>query len=316
MTNTRPKFGRRAFTLVEMLVVIAVIGTLVSLLLPALQAAREAARRLACGNNLKQIGLASQNYHDAIRVLPYGWDTRGTLWSAHLLNFVELQNLYATLIFQESGMGNWSADGGPNEIACGTRLSVFQCPAMKTLQVASNSGIPNRQPSSYRGNAGSQASSDDTSTIVIPGSKSLEMLEQDGVFYACSKVRYRDILDGLSNTILVGESRTDPNFAKDGNGMDFWMVGSPQADPCRCDGGSGGTEFTEAVGTTIDVMNMHRLKPAASGRLMEITFGSYHPGGAEFLLADGSVRFLPETIDLAVYRALGSKDGGEVAPTP
>lgn len=91
------------FTLVELLVVIAVIGILVALLLPAVQAAREAARRMSCSNNLKQIGLGLHNYHDTYRVLPYGWDNRGRLWSALLLPYVEQRTLHDTLLPQESG---------------------------------------------------------------------------------------------------------------------------------------------------------------------------------------------------------------------
>ncbi len=85
----------------------------------------------------------------------------------------------------------------------------------------------------------------------MPGSKSLETMYLNGIFSACSKTTISDIIDGSSNTILLGESQTDPDFGKDGQGMDHWYIGSPQADPCACNGGTGGTEFTEAVGTTI-----------------------------------------------------------------
>jgi prepilin-type N-terminal cleavage/methylation domain-containing protein len=304
-------FLRSGFTLVELLVVIAIIGVLVALLLPAIQAAREAARRTSCRSNLKQIGVAVHNYNDTFGVLPYGWDNRGTLWSTHLLPFVEQSNLYNSLVFQESGPGNWAFTGGPNETAAGTWLAVYWCPSMPLRRHMDNSGIPERVPASYRGNAGTEASSDDASTVTVPGSKSLEHLDQNGIFFACSSVRLSDITDGLSSTFLVGESQTDPTFVKDGNAMDFWNLGSPQVDPCRCDGGTGGTEFSEAVGSAIRQMNLRHKNPAANGRLMELSFGSWHPGGAFFLIGDGSVQFLSDSMDLEPYQALATRNGGE-----
>ena len=181
-----------------------------------------------------------------------------------------------------------------------------------TEHVNSNSGIPGRVPISYRGNAGSESSSDDTSTIVIAGTKSLEMLDQDGIFYACSSVKFRDIIDGTSTTLLVAESMTDPQFVKDRQGMDYWAIGSPQADPCRCTGSNNGTEFSELVGSTIVGINLRTQDPAAHGRLMELSFGSYHTGGAQIALCDGSSRFVSENMDQSIWAALGSRDGGEV----
>ena len=303
---------RRAFTLVELLVVVAVIGILVALLLPAVQHAREAARRISCRSHLKQIGLALHNYHDRSRVLPYGWDNRGSLWTAHLLPFLEQQALYDSLLFQESGRGNWDANGSPNEAACGTFLAVFRCPSLSVPQHIDNAGIPGRVPCSYRGNAGTEASSDDQSTRPDKTSKSLELLDQNGIFFACRTIRFADITDGLSNTVLVGESRTEPDFVQDGQVMDFWYIGSPQVDPCRCDGGNGGTEFSEAVGTGYMPMHLGKIDPAAPGVLIELAFGSHHAGGAFFTMGDGSVQFLSEAIDFQVYRALFSRHGAEV----
>ena len=304
----------RGLTLVELLAVVTIVGVLAGLLVPAVQQAREAARRMTCRNNLKQISLALHSYHDGFRVLTYGWDVRGRLWSANLLPQLDQVSLYSDLLVQEDGAGNWHADGSPNERACGTPLSVFRCPSTAVARHFNNSGIPGRVASSYRGNAGSEASSDDTSTIVIPGTKSLEMLHQNGVFFACSQVRLADITDGLSSTILVGESLTDPRFVKDGQGMDHWVIGSPQIDPCRCDGGSAGTEFSEAVGTAVAPMNLRKHDPGAHGRLMELSFGSYHDRGAHFAKGDGSVQFLGDAIELSVYQALFSRNRGDIGP--
>jgi prepilin-type N-terminal cleavage/methylation domain-containing protein len=299
-----------AFTLVELLVVIAIIGILVALLLPAVQAARESARRTSCRNNLKQLGLALHNYHDVIKKFPFGWDQRGALWSAMLLPYIEQQTVYDTLIFQESGPGNWNAAGSPNTAACGVPFEFYRCPSQPGPLKIDNESIPGRFSASYRGNAGSESTSDDDSTM-IAGTKSLENVRQNGIFYACSSVRFADVTDGQSHTIFLGESQTATNFSKDGNAMDFWVVGSPQADPCQCNGNASGTEFTEAVASTYERMNHRKYNPAATGYLIEICFGSYHPGGAQFTLGDASVQFISETVDLTVYRALGTRDGRE-----
>lgn len=303
---------RRGLTVVELLAAIAVVGVVLAMLVPAVQQAREAARKLTCRQHLQQIGLALHNYHDRSRKLPYGWDTLGSMWTAHLLPFVEQGPLYDSLVFQEEGLGNWQAIGSPNRIACGTVLDVFRCPTLPVPRHLTDDGIPGRVPASYRGNSGNEASSDDTSTIPIPGSKSLEMLDQNGIFFGCRSVRFAEVRDGLSNTIFVGESRTAPTFTRNNNAMDYWTIGSPQIDPCRCDGGSGGTEFSEAVGSALPRLNLLRLEPDANGLLIELSFGSYHSGGAFFTMGDGSVRFLADPIDPQIYRALASRHDGEV----
>ncbi len=302
---------RNAFTLVELLVVITIIAILIGLLLPAVQSVREAARRMSCSNHLKQIGLAFQNYESSHQKLPFGWDTHGTLWTAMILPYIEGNTVYESLTFAEGGSGSWAASGR-NRDAAGTVISVYRCPSMSQPLHLNSSLIPNRVPASYRANAGNEVTSDDTSTTVIPGTKSLEQIDLNGIFYACSETRFRDIQDGLSSTLFVGESYTDNNFMKDGQAMDHWYFGSPQMDACRCDGGNGGTEFSEAVGSVYPAINLRFRDPTAHGRLMELSFGSYHRGGAFFVLGDGSVRFVTDSIDLQTYRALGSRDGFEV----
>ncbi|WP_237607530.1 DUF1559 domain-containing protein [Roseimaritima sediminicola] len=301
---------RKAFTLVELLVVIGITALLIGMLLPAVQAARESARRMACRNNLKQIGLALHHYEATFSRLPFGWNTHGTLWSAALLPHLENNTLYDRLTFAESGAGSWAA-AGANEDAASTVLQVYRCPSMNQPQHLDSSFIRGRVPASYRAAGASDVTSDDTSTIVVPGTRSFEMRHQNGVFYGCSGTRFAEIQDGLSATVFVGESYTDNGFLKDGQAMDYWFLGSPQIDPCRCDGGTGGTEFSEAVGSFYPPLNLRFHNPAAHGRLMELAFGSYHRGGAYFLLGDGAVRFVADGVDIEAYRALGSRSGLE-----
>jgi prepilin-type N-terminal cleavage/methylation domain-containing protein/prepilin-type processing-associated H-X9-DG protein len=302
----------RGFTLIELLVVIAIIAILIALLLPAVQQAREAARRSQCRNNLRQLALGLHNYHETHRTFPFGWNTHGTGWHAMILPMIDQAPLYSQLRFEENGPGNWGSGGG-NELIVGTLIPTFRCATMPQPEhVEIDFGIPNRVPASYRGNAGSEASSDDDSTIIPPWTKSLENLDQNGLFYACSSVRIRDITDGTSNTLLLTEAMTDVNFTKDDQSMDVWYIGSPQIDMCRCDGGNGGTEFSEFVSTAVSPINLRRRDPAAHGNLMELSVGSYHTGGAQVGFCDGSVRFLSESIDQALYEALSTRNGGEV----
>lgn len=300
----------RGFTLIELLVVIVIIAIMIALLLPAVQQAREAARRTSCRNNLRQLAIGLHNYHDIYSQFPYGWDTHGAAWSAMILPQIDQAPLYNTLVFKEGGDGNWYVNDSANERACGTVLRVFRCASMAVPYHRKNSNIPNRVPVSYRGNASSEALSDDARTAPA-GAASLEDTELNGIFYGCSSIQFRDITDGTTNTIMVGESYTDPSFLQHGNAMDYWAIGSPQIDYFRCDGGENGTEYSEFVGTTSVPMNI-RFSPAFGGRQKELSFGSYHEGGALFCFADGSVRFLSESIDFPLYQSLGSRNGGEL----
>lgn len=311
----KPRRLNRGFTLIELLVVIAIIAILIALLLPAVQQAREAARRTSCRNNLKNIGLALHNYHDMTGVFPFGFDERETLWSAMILPQLEQSNLYNTLVWQESGPGNWNHDGSPNEAAAGTMVSVFRCPSMPVAEHIDNNGIPTRVPASYRAVSGSNAVSDDESTV--PSGHPVIALENqtglDGMFYGCSNTRIRDITDGTSNTLMIGECSTDPGYVKDGQAMDYWLFGAPSTGGWDCRSGDrGGTEYSEGLGSTYGPFNARFRSPTTPGVIMELTFGSYHVGGAQFALADGSVRFITENIDESIRHGLGSIRGGEV----
>jgi hypothetical protein len=251
------------------------------------------------------------NYEAAFKRLPSGWTNHGALWSAAILPQIEQQSLYNTLLFQETGIGNWDNPLSPNYRACQTVVSTFQCPSCPNLSPANYNNIQNRVPISYRVNGGSRVSSDDASTRTISGTQSFEEMNLDGTGYGCSRVRFRDITDGLTGTVLLGESRTDPRFIKDGQGMDWWAFGSPQIDPCDCRGGTGGTEFTEAAGSFLIPPNVAVTRPATNGYLMEVAFGSFHVGGTNLSKCDGSVFFLSDNTDINIVRAIGSRNGAE-----
>ena len=307
----RRSMQKRGFTLVELLVVIAIIGILVSLLLPAVQAAREAARRMSCSNNLKQIGLAMHNYHDTHKAFPAGFTHHEALWQTPILPFLEQGNLYSTLHLIESGPGNWDS-GSENEKACGTKLEMFRCPSMAGNQPRNNSRITGRVPVSYRGVAGNDIYSDDASTLpkdAPKGARALEQVPLNGMLWGNSWLSMGDCSDGTSNTLLVGESYTD-TYSKDGQQMDYWQIGSPQTGGW-VPGGKGGTEYSEGVGSAGPPINS-RFNPLAPGVIMEIAFGSYHPGGAQFVFTDGSVHFISQTVDMGTYHALGSRNRGDV----
>jgi len=294
------RLRRRGFTLVELLVVIAIIGVLVALLLPAVQAAREAARRSSCSNNLKQIGIALHNYHDLHLTFPFGWSNRGQGWSACILPQMEQGPLYDTLEWAEGN--NWSIDGTPNERACGTLIPSYRCPSAAIPKHVNNQGIPERVPATYKAVASSTADSDDPGTSA--SGRHLELNDLEGIFFGDSKIGFREILDGTSNTFMVGECWWD-TFSQDGNQMDFWYIGSPQVDPWP-----NGTEYSEFVGSTGVPMNARKIA-STSGYVKELSYTSFHPGGAMFTLGDASVRFVSYTINTATYQALGSRAGAE-----
>ncbi|QDT14591.1 DUF1559 domain-containing protein [Alienimonas californiensis] len=315
---------RSGFTLIELLVVIAIIAILVSLLLPAVQQAREAARRSQCQNNLKNIGLAMHNYQSTHKKFPFAWNSHGTGWSAMILPQLDQQAIYDTLTFQESGAGNYGS-GPDNERMCGTLIPTFRCPSMTADEhISSNSGIPGRVPSAYSANISSVSWFDNSNgatktpedyywdpnwTDPNPDEDIFPTFAfskpHDGMFWEDSATSFKDVKDGAGQTILIGEVWTDPEFGQDGQGMDHWYIGSPQIDAPDTN------ECTEFVASTAVPLNTW-LDPMSTGFMKEAAFGSEHTGGAFLGMVDGSVQFVSDTIDFDTYQALGSRNGGEV----
>jgi len=309
---------RRGFTLIELLVVIAIIAVLIALLLPAVQQAREAARRTQCRNNMHQIGLALHNYHDAHGCFPSGMvgilakDGVGPTymqlhsWQVMLLPYLDESALYNAYNFDRrfSGdpVGNTS---GANSTVGRAYLAQFVCPtaAVEGLQDGFAVGT-------YAVSAGSRLLSVDM--------KPTSCLQQNGMMYALSCVGMRDVRDGTSNTIMAGETaREITGWAKGwasgtvGGGGDpachgkcGWARGAYRWGCCRtglCRPGF--NDFGR-------VFNCGGSPDMPYGEMLQ--FGSFHEGSACFTFADGSARFLSENIDGTVYLALCTRANNEV----
>jgi len=308
---------RGGFTLVELLVVIAIIGILVGLLLPAVQAAREAARRMQCSNNLKQIGLALHNYESSYKAMPAGcngtpnaagtnFNGHGWTWHASILPYLEQNNLY-NAIQGPDGMGNERGDqnSGKPLVVRATILKVFWCPSQPDVTGASQKN--GYQPANYNGNMGTRIGNGNDDCICTGVSNLQQMMTNpwgcmngDGIFYVQSKIRFADVTDGLANTIFVSEV---PDSGGD-------AIGQFNAGADRRVVFSGGADSNPPTEMSEFLIASETNDPINGGA--EEAAGSWHPGGAQFLMGDGSVQFLSENMDMTTYRALSTRSGAEV----
>jgi prepilin-type N-terminal cleavage/methylation domain-containing protein len=293
--------ARRGFTLIELLVVIAIIAILVALLLPAVQQAREAARRSQCQNNLKQTGLALSNYETQTGVFPPGWigvnssrqaDVEGDSgfgWATFLLPFMEQEPLQQSMDLERSILDP------SNSQAIQTRITGFRCPSdigneVWTInQEGTTTGLAQLALANYVGSWGTLEIED----TAFPNGSPLpagQTARSDGAFYHNSSVRTRDFTDGMSNTFLVGERKTDQS--------NDWHATWAGAVP----------EGEEAVGRILGVTDH---TPNSDHAHME-DFSSHHPGGVHMMQGDGSVKFFSNTIDQVLWQSLATLQGQEI----
>jgi prepilin-type N-terminal cleavage/methylation domain-containing protein len=294
---------RRAFTLVELLVVIAIIGILIALLLPAVQAAREAARRMQCSNNLKQIALSLHNYHDTFKSLPPGhirreidpatgnprwaW-TNGYGWGGLALPFVEQGSLHSLIDFTVSVY-----DPVNLAVLAMDTPSLLQCPSDEIPLRANpqNPGDAANQivTSDYVACGGSFANSH-REPVAVSSSSNYVDRDLNGMFSADVAYKFRDCKDGTSNTFLVGETiyRSNNNY-----GFNATYLGSARL--------TDGRPYRTL--RLIRPGDRFINDPRTSTGVMRDTYSSYHPGGTQFALTDGSARFVSETIEHTVTNA-------------
>ncbi len=302
---------RAAFTLIELLVVIAIIAILIGLLLPAVQKVREAAARSQCSNNLKQLGLAMHNYHDANGELPQGvragW---GHSWSLDVLPYIEQDNLHKVCPtpFNDSGsVGGTDARSIALRRLMRSAVKTFKCPSSPAPvnEPSDVNGLTNRATSNYLACAGGNARNDNNATNGMDRSNGMFIaVRYDGSRWKNAKKppTLMQVSDGLSNTVMVGEAEFELSAARGCTICDRFLYFHPNADS------NGGSDFSEALGSTYYQIN----NKGVSNNARECTFASSHTGGINVCWGDGSVHFVRDSINLTTWRRLGSSNGGEV----
>ena len=344
--------AKTGFTLVELLVVIAIIGILIGMLLPAVQQVREAARRVACGNNIRQCGLASLNYESAHMQFPPGMNFRGDVaigrtgdpvtprpgnssrainiaWSMYILPFMEQNNLYNEF---KSGTSNWDSDfrtlvGANGGLLVSSVIPFFICPSdaspdgdfneYYTHEDVVSSGLHSK--SNYVACMGASDAVFSPSVVVTLNDPSNPTANAEwGIYGYNSRTTFGDIQDGSSNVIAMGErwSKTEAQAGGNDNGKAYGAVWSGDPGPERFginDGSQKRNSISAILGSVARTSPESVLNFGINGRrASELLASSFHDGGAMVVFGDGSTHFLSEDIDFEIYGHMAQMGDGNV----
>lgn len=342
-SSRRPNPARSAFTLVELLVVIAIIGILVGLLLPAVQAAREAARRMQCSNNVKQVGLAMHNYESAFKTFPLAWwldipggnnipAMNGNSWGASILPFVEQNNLYSSFDQRYPAMNELGPIAVNNVEVIKTPLSFFKCPSSPWASAdtydgdASGAGLPvtwSAAGSDYIATTGVRGAFSRIAYSGNAGGNRHGALQVHGPFGDNRSGKIGAMTDGTSNTCLIGERTGGPQI----------YVGTAPAAALtnllvETNGGGWGDVLNGEnwLSGSLHARSYDDANPAAylqegpcginCTNLRGRSLHSFHTGGVHFGMGDGSVQFVSQSTDAFVIASMITRQKGEVFTLP